>query len=248
MWFKNFINRKRNLILGISLIFIFLYTTIKNIPTTFLTLLVNKYSQNKISIYNNSGTFWHGTGLIVVTNEKNKILAPLVLVNWDINFGFTKFIDVSFKVGNNEIVNVYVDKNGINLVNLNLSLSVSQVSEIFGLIKNLGLSGNLNLKSKKINVTNNKLSGIFELSLDSLSSGISPINPLGNYDLLIDLEKNSIKVNTKNNAILIVNGEGNFNSLVLNSHIENNKKEKMLQFMTMMGIPKADGSYQLKIF
>jgi hypothetical protein len=248
MWFKNFINRNKKLIIIISLIFIFLYTTIKNIPTSLLTLLVNKYSQHKISIYNNIGTFWHGKGLIVVTDEKNKVLAPLVLVNWDITFNFTKYININFKVGNDNILNVYLDKSGINLSNLNLSLSISQVSEIFSLIKNLGLSGNLVLKSNKINFINNKLNGIFEVSLNYLSSAISPVNPLGSYKVLIDLEKNIIKVSTNNDSVLKVYGEGNFNSLVLNSKVEEIKKEKMLQFMTMMGIPKSDGSYELKIF
>ncbi len=225
-----------------------MYTTIKNIPTTVLAILVHKYSQHKIAIYNNSGTFWHGNGLIVVLDERSKVLAPLLLVNWDIKFGYKKFIDIIFKVGDKQIMDVYLDKNGLNLTKLNVSLSISQVSEIFGLIKNMGLSGDLLIKSNQIKLVKNKIIGVFEINLNSLSSAISPVNPLGNYSILMNLETNNIKVSTNEDSVLKIDGDGNFNSLILNSVLQDSKKEKMLQFMTMMGIPQPNGSYQLKIF
>ncbi|MEN9946430.1 MAG: hypothetical protein RLZZ293_816, partial [Pseudomonadota bacterium] len=38
------------------------------------------------------------------------------------------------------------------------------------------------------------------------------------------------------------------NSLILNLKVQADKKEQLLQFMTMMGMPQADGSYQMKVF
>lgn len=242
----NFFARNKRRFTFIIFILIFLYTLFQNIPTFILANAINTYSQKKLKLYDTSGTFWNGSGLLVAVDTRTNQSAPLILVNWDIKLGLTKFIDIKFSVGSNQIADVYLNKHGLNLSKLNLSLSVSQVTELFGLIKNLGLSGNVNVSTDQM-LLSKKSDGIFTINLTAVSSSISPVNPLGDYKVIFNADKKSIDVTSSSNSTLILNGNGTTSSLTLKARIAEDKKEKMLQFITVMGMPQPDGSYNLKI-
>jgi hypothetical protein len=77
---------------------------------------------------------------------------------------------------------------------------------------------------------------------------MSPVNPIGSYNVNFDLSSMGITISSNPDSVIDVSGSGNIKNLVLNSKVQPDKKEKLLQFMTMTGIPQADGSYQMKAF
>ncbi len=246
MFIYNFFANNKKRFTIIVFVIIFFFTLFKDIPTVILANAINTYSQKKLKLYDTSGTFWNGSGLLVAVDTRTNQSAPLILLNWDIKLGITKFIDIKFTVGNNQIADIYLNKNGLNLSKLNLSLSISQVTELFGLIKNLGLSGNVNISTEEM-LLSKKSDGIFSINLTAVSSSISPVNPLGDYTVLYNADKTSIEVTSSSSSTLLLSGNGTSSSLTLKAKVADDKKEKMLQFITVMGMPQPDGSYNLKI-
>ncbi|MCE2705831.1 MAG: type II secretion system protein N [Proteobacteria bacterium] len=247
MLINQFLRRYKKLLISLAFAIIFLITMFNNIPTWVLAKTLNHYSQNKIKLYETRGTFWKGSGLLVAIEPQTQQSAPLVLLNWKIKLGFSKLVDINFMIGNNSVADVYLNKHGLNLSNLNLSLSIAQVSELFGLIKNFDLSGNINISTKEIQL-GNKNQGIFNIALSSLSSGRAPINPLGDYDVMFNVNDGAIDISSSSDSTLMLNGNGTMSNLSLKARIQESKKEKMLQFISVIGIPQPDGSYNLKIF
>ncbi|MFN8770237.1 MAG: type II secretion system protein N [Neisseriaceae bacterium] len=243
---NRFYTRYKKIFITSIFIIIFLIAFINNIPSWVLGSALDKYSQHKLKLYDTQGTFWSGSGLLVATDSKTQS-APLILLNWSVALGFSKFVDVKFFVGNNQLVDIYLNKQGLYLDSLNMSLSMGQVTQLFGLIKNLGLSGNINMSSKQVHL-GTKNEGIFNIKLTSVSSSISPVNPLGDYNINFDTGSGAIQVSSDNNSSLLLSGSGSLNSLILSGRIAPSKKDKLLQFMTIMGLPQPDGSYSLKIF
>lgn len=229
-------------------IFVFIATLIINIPTQILGNLINKYSEGHLQLYNQKGSFWNGEGLLVAKTKKSANGAPLILVNWDITFNFKKWVDIKFRVGNNQIAEIYLNNSGTNIDNLDVSLSISQVSNLFDIIKDMGLSGNIRINTSHININKTSL-GNFGIYVDNISSVLSPVNPLGSYKGIFDIASGEIQVSTTNTAsALKLSGTGNLNSLILNANTSEDNKTKLMQFLTATGMPKSDGSYDLRIF
>lgn len=244
---SQFFIAKNRYLISILFSIMFLFTLVYNIPSWVLSNVVQNYSQGRLKLYDTQGTFWKGSGLLVAIGSKLDTSAPLLLINWQIKLGIPKFVDIQFTVDKKQVADLYINKHGANLDKLNLSLSITQVEQLFDIAKSMSLSGNINLSADHIQV-GKKIVGNILVSLDNLSSGISKVNPLGSYVVQLTTDTGDINVHSSPNSVLNLSGNGTVNSLSLNVQINPANKEDMLQFVTLMGAPKPDGSYQLKIF
>lgn len=241
--------KRKKYFISIAFFIVFIFTLIANIPTWMLGNIVQNYSDKRLRLYDTDGTFWKGSGLLVAIDAKKQLHAsPLLHINWSIKPGFTKFIDLQFTVDDHKIADIYLNKTGINMDKLDLSLSVTQLSELVDVAKDLGVSGNINVSAEHIHL-GKQVEGVFNIKLDNISSTISKVNPLGSYVVQLNPATGKLSVNTPSSQdILMLNGDGNLNSLTLKARVNESHKEEMLQFITAMGIPQPDGSYNLKIF
>lgn len=242
-----FINKNKRVFIIIAFAFVFMFTLIKNVPSNMLSKIITHYSKGYLQLYNPNGTFWHGSGLLAVANSKTGELSPLLLIDWDIKIGLKKFISIDFNVDKSSIANLYIDKTGANLDNLDIILSVTQVSQLVEIINSLGLSGNLEIMAKHINVGKN-IDGVLNISINQVSSSISPVNPLGTYQMKFNLTDGAIDITSDPSSNLAISGSGNLQGLTLNCKVLPSKKDKMLEFITVMGIQRPDGSYAMKVF
>lgn len=245
---RKFLVKRKKLIYISTFLLVFSVTMVHNIPCWILANLVEKYSEKHLKLYDTQGTFWSGSGLLVAMDTKKQShSSPLLYLDWHLSMGFKRFIDIKFTVGAKQIAEIYLNKDGVNVDNVDISLSISQVSQLLDLIHDLGVSGNLNVKTKHLLLAK-KIDGDFKVRLDDVSSTISRVNPLGSYNVTISPGSGDIRIDADSNSVLQLSGDGSFNGLSLKARVREDKKEDMLQFMTAMGIPMPDGSYQLKIF
>ncbi len=247
-----FIKFRKYLIIS-GCVIVFLATLIINIPAWFLNSPLTKYSHNQLRLYNLSGSFWHGSGLLVASsaNKQNKVSAvPLIHLSWKVSLGLSRYATVTLLLDQHKVADIYLDKNGLNINDLNLALSVSQVSRLSNVVDDLKVSGSLQIKAKHLLITNKTQNGIMNITAKNISSGISPVNPLGTYLVDFDLSGSKLNVTTDSsqNAVLALNGSGTLSALTLKASVDQEKTEKMKTFITLMGIPNPDGTYDLKLF
>lgn len=244
---KSFFIRNKRVFISILFVWGFLFTFVMNIPSVMLGRIITHYSKGYLVLYNPHGTFWHGDGLLAVANQKSQEISPLLLINWDVKIGLKKFIDINFNVDNTPIAELYINKTGANLDKLDISLSITQVSQMIDIIKTLSLSGNLEITANHINI-GKTIMGTLNVAINQVSSNIAPVNPLGNYQMSFDLSNGGINISSNSSANLSISGSGNLQGLTLKCMANPSKKDKMLEFMTVMGIPQPDGSYAMKVF
>jgi hypothetical protein len=159
---QNFFRRNQRVFVTFLFIIVFMFTLIEETPSVMLGKIIQHYSKGHLQLYNPNGTFWNGSGLLAVADPKTEELSPLLLIDWKVKVGLKKFVSVNFSVDKSTIADFYVDKKGANLDNLNISLSVTQVSQLVDIINSLGLSGNLEIMAKHINV-GKKLTGNLDI-------------------------------------------------------------------------------------
>lgn len=227
--------------------FAFLGSIVINMPAWMVGTLVYKYSKHKLDTINEQGTFWNGQAMLIAIDKEGKTAVPLIVIGWKIKLGLAKFININFSSSNQTIANAALTKSGLMVDNVNLSLSLDQITPLVENLNSLSLSGNVHLTANKI-VVSNKMQGNIDVKLDNVASGMAPVNPIGSYHVALDLSNLGINIDSNSDSVITVNGSGSMNGLVLNSRVKADKKEQLLQFMTMLGIPQADGSYQFKVF
>lgn len=240
-------NKLKKITLIVVIFLVFLAGLVMKAPAWLVGSLASKYSQNRLVTRNETGTFWKGSALLVASDGNNKKYVPLLRVNWTIKLGLTKFINIDLTSAGQTVANVNLVKTGLDINNVNLSFAMDQLTAFAGNLGSLNLSGNVHVTSSNLHLGKTN-SGSIDVSLSGIGSGMSPLNPIGNYNVKFDLSNMGINVDTDGDSIIKVSGSGNVSGLSLNARVDDEKKEQMLQFMTMMGLPQADGSYLLKVF
>lgn len=248
MIFTSLFNRVKYKLLWGMFFIVILFNFVAIIPTFMINTIITRASKDKLKIYNQSGTFWHGSGLLVVNNNKKEPIAPILLLNWKISFGLTKFINLHLFTGNATIADVYVDKQGVNIDNLSLSLSATQVSQLVDIVRDVQLSGNIHLQSKHMLVTKDKAQGMLTIDFVNVSSGLSPVNPLGNYVISLNSATGAIEVTSKPGSTLSLSGSGSLNSLQINASVAKDKQEQLKSFMVAFSDGQVKDSYIIKVF
>jgi hypothetical protein len=243
----NLLIRYKKKIAIVAGIIVFICSFVIDTPTWILSKLVNHYSSNHLELANTHGTFWKGSGMLVALGTKYNYSTPIIMLNWNITFGLKKIVNIDFSVGHTPIAEVYINSKGVNLDNLKLVLSITQVSQLLDVVHDFDLSGDMELSAKHLTLgTRNE--GNFTAVLSGLASGIAPVNPLGSYKVDLNLANQGISVSTLKASILNLSGSGDVHGLNLSASVDASKKDRMAQFVVLMGVPQPDGTYRLKVF
>lgn len=217
------------------------------LPAWFLGVLTSKYTDNRLVTSEETGTFWNGSALLVASDKDNKKNIPLSRIDWKVALGLKQFIVLNVKNSGSQLAKISLQKDGVHVDNLNMTLSMEQLIGFATNLSTLGLFGDVNLTGNEIILSKiNK--GQINVNLNSVGSAMSPLNPLGSYIVAFNLTSNQLNVQSTGDSILDVSGSGNTKSLSLTATIKPDSQEQMLQFMTMMGVPQGNGSYLLKVF
>lgn len=227
--------------------FCFVGGLIMYMPAWLVGSLADKYSEHRISTSNEKGTFWNGGGMLMASDSDGKNLVQVTRINWKVKLGFSKFIDINFTSSDRTIANVSLTVKGLQVSNVNLNLSMDQLEPFLGNLSSMGLSGNVHVNASSLSLGKAN-TGTINVKLEDVGSSISPVNPVGSYDVQLNLANSGIDVVSSPDSVISVKANGTMKGLTLNSTVQADKKEKLLQFMTMMGLPQPDGSYQMKVF
>ncbi len=229
------------------LVFSFVGGLIMYMPAWLVGSLADKYSEHRVSTSNEKGTFWNGGAMLMASDSDGKNLVQVTRINWKVKLGFSKFIDINFTSSDRTIANVSLTGKGLQVSNVNLNLSMDQLEPFLGNLSSMGLSGNVHVNASSLSLGKAN-TGTINVKLEDVGSSISPVNPVGSYDVQLNLANSGIDVVSSPDSVISVKANGTMKGLTLNSTVQADKKEKLLQFMTMMGLPQPDGSYQMKVF
>lgn len=224
----------------------FIGSIMLNMPAWLVGSLLSHYTQGRVATANEHGTFWNGKALLYAQDSMGKSAIPLLAIGWKIRLGFSKFIDIDFTVSDHTVAKADLTKAGLAVSNVDLSLSLDQLAPLMGNLNSLGLSGNVHVMTKQV-VLNKKMQGNLNINLDNVGSSMAPLNPLGSYQVKVDLATNSLNIASNPDSVISISGAGNFSNLTLSTKVQDNKKDQLIQFVTMLGIPQPDGSYKLKV-
>lgn len=240
--------KKVKLFMGVFAVIVFCSSVfIYKLPAWFLGVLTSKYTDSRLITREEYGTFWNGSALLVASDKDNKKNVPLRRIDWTVQIGFKNFVTLNVKSSGSQLASITLQKDGVHVDGVNMVLSIEQLIGFATNLSTIGLFGDVNVTANGI-ILSKTNKGQINVSLNSIGSSMSPLNPLGSYTVSFNLANNQLNVQSSGDSILNISGNGNTNSLSLNASVKEDSQDQMLQFMTMMGVPQGDGSYLLKVF
>ncbi|MDE2429154.1 MAG: type II secretion system protein N [Burkholderiales bacterium] len=173
-----------------------LLTVVLFLPASWLGLVVEKQSKGRLSLGDVQGSFWHGSAFIGVAADAAGPVTPLFAgrFSWKIS-PLLLLGQINVELENSASLSAPVMVTG-NLTQWQLSPSVLALppERLEGLgapLNTIGPTGQLHLSWNTLQFSRagNKLSalGHMQLEMAEMASRLSPIKPLGSYQMAFDL-------------------------------------------------------------
>ena len=259
-------NKKRALLLvGLIALIIGLF---KFAPATLISRYIAHKTANTVLLTNAQGTIWQGNAELTISGEQSTLMLDHALsigqIDWHVKASRLLLGELNIAIikNNTEFATLTLTPNKLLVEKLELDLPASVISTLLPSLNAAQLGGKLHISSSSLSVadlnhSNSKpnFTGQIQVAWLQASSALNAINPLGQYQAIIDgaNELAMIKVSTMNGP-LIIKGDGTFNlnnGLVFNGNAsaENNQKQALAPLLHVLGneVDAGSGLYKIKL-
>ena len=247
---------RRILLLSIAALIVFVLTFIMFLPAVFITPHAEEKSSERYTLADVHGTVWEGSAIVVSKPDKNGNQLPLVPGRffWHIS-PMLLLGQVSLKIDNTETLTEPITIVGSwyqwHINPSSMRLNAEQLSLLGAPFNTLRLSGDVlmswqelqvNLQAKQINII-----GLIQIDFKKIASALSPIKPLGEYQLTMEWLSQQAKINLNTLAgPLQLHGKGIFQQGRLQfsgvAYADAGKEKQLSLLLNLLGRPLADGN------
>lgn len=263
-------NKKRAFLVG--LIF-FILAIVSLAPATLISQYLADKSAGRLLLSNAQGTIWQGSADVALAGEAQQLgvaLANLSEVNisasnigqldWQIQA--TRLLVGQFKVvfslNNSAPANLTLSNNQIKLEQLDINLPAAAIASLMPSLSVAQLGGQIHISTpsftaEALNTAELNFTGQVQIAWLQARSALSAINPLGQYQTLINGQNQQliIKLNTIDGA-LILQGDGSLNptsGLVFSgvASAQTSQKQALAPLLHVLGNETVAGSGEFKI-
>ena len=247
---------RRILLLSIAALIVFVLTFIMFLPAVFITPHAEEKSSGRYTLADVHGTVWEGSAIVVSKPDKNANQLPLVPGRffWHIS-PMLLLGQVSVKIDNTETLTEPITIEGNwyqwHINPSGMRLNAEQLSLLGAPFNTLRLSGDVlmswqelqvNFQAKHINII-----GLIQIDFKKIASALSPIKPLGEYQLTMEWLSQQAKINLNTlEGPLQLHGKGIFQQGRLQfsgeAYADAGKEKQLSLLLNLLGRPLADGN------
>jgi general secretion pathway protein N len=183
---------KRVLLWSLAGLLSVLITLIALFPIAYLVPIIEAQTQGRISLGDAQGTLWNGSAFIGSAASSSEPITPLLpgRFNWHISplilLGSVN-ADLSNSESLSEPLHISGNWHEITISNAALNLPAARLSSLGAPLNTLQPSGQMRLSWQGLRVAllagEVQFGGVMNLSMQNIASRLSPIKPLGAYNL-----------------------------------------------------------------
>ena len=236
-------------------------------PATIVAQYVASKTANTILLTNAQGTIWDGNAELAINPDQAQIQEvnqPLVIgqIEWNIKGSslFLGELKIEFNWNKVESGLLTLSRSNMFLDKLSFDLPANTITTLVPSLSIAQLGGQLHISSPNFSISNlnksninPKFSGQILLDWQQASSPLSPINPLGRYQVHMNGVNEQIAITVATlNGPLILEGEGTLsheNGLQFNANASavNSQKQSLTPLLHVLGNETNLGSGFYKI-
>lgn len=222
-------------------------------PAQLLAVLLNHYSQGKLSLVAPNGSAWRGSAHVILNAVHHRVL-NVGKVSWDIQAVQMIAGKISIQIIWNDAMPfwLFIEPTRIHIERANLSLPAEILETFMPVIATAKLGGKVDIHCDNLSITSKEMIGKIDMDWLNVTSQLSTLNPMGSYHLTWFVGHGAIQLKPIGNAPLILQGTGNiglkqgvhFNGM---ASAQPEHQQALKQVLQIIGNETPVGSGQYKI-
>lgn len=224
-------------------------------PATLLDAHLQDTSDGRLRLAEARGTLWSGAGVIEIRDERGRSalaqpvtwrFRPLGLMRAQLAY------DVEMARGSPPFP-VALTWSGIELADADISLPAMALGQAAPKLAVLGLTGDIHLQIPALAIGRSSVRGNATLQWRNAGSALSPVSPLGGYELRITAEGAAIRtvlrtlqgpLQLEGNGLWTTDGLSVFRAT---ARMSAELQPQLAPFLRLIAVERGDGSFELKI-
>lgn len=223
-------------------------------PATLLDAHLQDASEGRLRLAEARGTLWSGAGLIEIRDERGRAglarpvtwrFMPLGLMRSRLAY------EVELERGSRPFP-VTLTWSGIELADADISLPAIALGQAAPRLAVLGLTGDLHLQIPALAIGRGGVRGNATMQWRNAGSALSPVSPLGDYELRIAADGVAIRtvlrtlqgpLQLDGNGLSTSDGQSGFRAT---ARMSAEQQPQLAPFLRLIAVERADGSFELQ--
>ena len=225
-------------------------------PATLVDSSLQDASDGRLRLAEAQGTLWSGTGQLETRDAGGRTGLAKRLA-WRLRPGASLRAQLAYEVEldpGSQPFPVTIFWSRVELANADFSLPAAALGHFLPQLAPLGLTGDVNLQVPRLSIGRNATSGSATLQMHALGSALSPISPLGDYELRLVGEGSEVRATlTTLQGPLQLDGQGSWAdgrkpAFLATAHMAPQFRQRLAPFLRLIAVERGDGSFgwQLK--
>jgi general secretion pathway protein N len=233
----------------------FTLALIATAPATLVDAQLQDASDGRLRLAEARGTLWSGAGLIEIRDERGRsgLVKPVI---WRfLPFALLRArlaYEVELDPGSRPFP-MALTSSGIELADADISLPAMALGKAIPKLAALGLTGDMHLQIPELVIGRSAVRGSATMQWRNASSALSPVSPLGGYELRISAEGAAIRtvlhtlqgpLQLDGNGTWIKGGQSGFHAI---ARMPAELKPQLAPFLRLIAVERGDGSFELQL-
>lgn len=223
-------------------------------PATLIDARLQRASDGRLALAEARGTLWSGSGQLEVRDARGRsgLAKP---VTWRLRPGALLRARLGYEIGldpGSRPFAMAILPSRIELMDADIALPAAALGYLVPRLAPLGLSGDMILRTQRLAIGPNLTHGHATLQWRNAGSALSPVSPLGEYELRLEGDGPAVGVTLSTLAgPLQLDGRGTWGDgrkpvFLATARMPPQLQPRLAPFLRLIAVERGDGSFTLQ--
>lgn len=224
-------------------------------PATLIDARLQRASDGRLRLAEAQGTVWSGAGQLEIRDARgrNGVAKPLT---WHLRPGDLLRARLGYEIGldpGSRPFPVTVFASRIELADADIGLPAATLGYLVPRLAPLGLSGEVNVQVQRLSIGPRLTRGSATLQWRNAGSALSPVSPLGEYELRLAGDGPAVHVTLATlQGPLQLDGQGSWGNgrksvFLATARMPPQLQPRLAPFLRLIAVERGDGSFALQL-
>lgn len=232
-------------------------------PAMLIDIPLQKFSKGRLQLVEAQGTLWSGQGQIEMNdatghNTLREQVGVYATWHWQAEGLLHAHLVYQVKLGSDPTPSfpITLSWSGLELNDADIKLPAELLGHSLPKLAALGLTGDLRIQVTRLSIRSGELKGDATLAWSAAASTLTPVSPLGDYELYIEGNGPVIHSTLRTlqgplQAPLQLDGHGSWGNgdksgFLATAHITAPFQSQLAPFLRLIAVEHSDGSFALQ--
>ena len=224
-------------------------------PATLIDARLQRASDGRLRLAEAHGTLWSGTGQLEIRDARGRSGVAKALA-WRLRPGALLRARLVYEIEldqGSRPFPVTIFGSRIELADAHINLPATALGYLVPKLAPLGLTGEVNLQISNLSIGRSATQGSATLQWRNAGSALSPVSPLGEYELRLAGDGPAVRVTLATlQGPLQLDGQGSWGNgrqsvFLATAQMPPQFQQRLAPFLRLIAVERGDGSFELRL-